>query len=552
MNVIAVIQADLDTTPLGTASRLADELAGTPILRRTVERVCLAEHVDEIYVLCPSTQYERCSALLKGTRAILRRYDVDPPSWAALVRASRKWSLDGWRGGIGGTTYFDEFVDGRLLDGLLQAQPAELVLAVPPAAPLLDPALIDRMIEHHRDTEDGSRLTFTLAPPGIAGIVLEPALVHDLAEKGIPIGWVFSYKPDDPRKDLMLQPCCCEIPAELRYAVGRLSVDTDRSAERVAALLHDQANADLVTIGRWLAQREETTIEALPREVEIELTTDDPYAHSLLRPRGRHVPRRGPIDPALVERIVNEITRYDDALVVLGGFGDPLRHPQFTRILQAIRSVRHNGRGLAGLAVRTSAVDLSDEHIDALVSHKVDVLNVLLDAWSPELYGALQSPSAPSSADLEAVRKRLDRLAEVCRERKSPMPIVVPEMTKVRDNVQELDEFHDGWLRRVGAVCITGHSHYAGQCEDKSVIKMAPSHRIGCRRIRSRCLVLADGRLAVCDQDVKGLHTVGRIGEHSLEELWQNATFDDVRTSHRQGRFNPTPLCAACDDWHRP
>ncbi len=81
---------------------------------------------------------------------------------------------------------------------------------------------------------------------------------------------------------------------------------------------------------------------------------------------------------------------------------------------------------------------------------------------------------------------------------------------------------------------------------------MAPSRRIGCRRIRSRCLVLADGRLAMCDQDVNGLHTVGRVGEQSLEELWQDATFDDVRKSHRQGRFDPTPLCAACDDWHRP
>ena len=39
MKVIAVLQADLEVTPLGTRSRLADVLAGVPILRRTVERV---------------------------------------------------------------------------------------------------------------------------------------------------------------------------------------------------------------------------------------------------------------------------------------------------------------------------------------------------------------------------------------------------------------------------------------------------------------------------------------------------------------------------------
>ncbi len=229
-----------------------------------------------------------------------------------------------------------------------------------------------------------------------------------------------------------------------------------------------------------------------------------------------------------------------------------MRHPQFAEILQTIRSVRCEGRGLYGLAIRTTAADLSDKHIDALVSNGVDILNVLLDAWTPGLYGRLQSPKEPDTPDLEAVTKQLDRLAEVRQRRKSPTPIVLPEMTKSRDNVHELDRFHDGWLRRVGAVTISGYSNYAGQREDRSVIQMAPSPRVACRRIRSRCLVLADGRVAVCDQDIGGRYIVGRIGEHSLEELWRGAAFERVRDAHRLGRFDPTPLCAACDEWHRP
>ncbi len=552
MNVIAAIQTDLDVTPLGTRSRLADDLGGASVLKRTVDRVCLAKHVDSVCVLCPTAQYERCKTLLNGTRATVRKYDVDPPPWAGLVRAARKWSLDGWRGGIGGTTCFDEFADCRLIDALLQAKPADAVLSVPPAAPLFDPALADRMVEHRRDTKDDSRLTFTQAPPGLAGVLLDASLVHELAKSGIPIGWIFSYKPDSPQKDLMFQPCCFEVPAELRYAAGRLTADTDRSTERLAALLRYHAAPDLTTIGRWLTDREATTVEPMPREVEIELTTDDPYPDALLRPRGSRVAQRGPIGPTVVEQVVTEMARYDDALLVLGGFGDPLRHPQFAEILQTIRSVRCEGRGLYGLAIRTTAADLSDKQIDALISNGVDILNVLLDAWTPELYGRLQAPKEPDTPDLEAVTKQLDRLAEVRQQHKSPTPIVLPEMTKSRDNVHELDDFHDGWLRRAGAVTTSGYSNYAGQPENRSVIQMAPSPRVACRRIGSRCLVLADGRVAVCDQDIGGRHTVGRIGEHSLEELWGGAAFERVRDAHRLGRFDPTPLCAACDEWHRP
>jgi len=552
MKVIATIQTDLEVTPLGTRSRLANELCGVPVLRRTVDRVRLAKRIEEVYVLCPTVQYERCTAMLDGTGTIVRRHDAGVSPWSSLVQTARKWSLDGWRGGIGGTTCFDEYTDGRLIGGLLRTVGADAVLSIPPASPLFDPILADRMIEHHCETDDDVRVTFTQAPPGLTGILLDATLVHELTEKGIPVGLLFSYKPDSPLKDPIFQPCCCEIPAELRHAVGRLIADTDRSMERLAALLREHEAPDAAVIGLWLSNREEATIEPVPHEVEIELTTNDPYPDALLRPRGSRVEARGPIDPSIVEQVVAEITQYDDALLVLGGFGDPLRHPNLPTILESIRSVQHDGRSLFGLAIRTAAADLNDILIDTLVMYEVDVLNVVLDAWTPELYGRLQSPSDPAAADLDAVLKRLDRLSEVRQRHQSVKPIVVPEMAKTRENVHELDDFHDGWLRRLGAVLVSGHSHYAGQCEDRSVICMAPSPRVACRRIRSRCLILADGRVMMCDQDFNGRHALGRIGEQSLEEIWNGEAFTRVRETHRRGRFNPTPLCTACEDWHRP
>lgn len=64
MNIIAVCQADLETTPLGTRSRLADELDGAAILRRTVERLLAVQRVERVFVLAPSGQLEACRKLL--------------------------------------------------------------------------------------------------------------------------------------------------------------------------------------------------------------------------------------------------------------------------------------------------------------------------------------------------------------------------------------------------------------------------------------------------------------------------------------------------------
>ncbi|MFQ5591683.1 MAG: SPASM domain-containing protein [Phycisphaerae bacterium] len=595
MAVVATILADLDTSPIGTRSRLADEIGGVTVLRRTVERVRLAKRIEAVYVFCPPEQTARCSGMLLGMGAYIKANDMAPASWQLLARSARKWSLDGWRGGIGGTTCFDEYTDCRVLSALVKETGAKHVLSVPPAAPLLHPATADAMIRHHETAEHAMGVTFSQAPPGIAGVVLEAGFLQELAEMNIPLGWAFAYQPDNPRKDLVFQPCCVEIPAVLRHSSGRLIADTDRSFKTVTDILRGERHGvsvvepaatrhadhdvdekrtpsesgaaacdpeqgpspapeemDLAAIGAWLSALESTPTQRLPREVEIELTTDDPYPNSLLRPRGSRVPRRGPIDSSVVAGVAAEMSSFDDALIVLGGFGDPLRHSRLAEILQTIRSAPPSGRRVYGLAVRSSAVDLTDEVIEALIVHEVDVINVMLDALTPELYGRLQSPDDPAAAKLENVLSGLNLVGQLRAKHKAVKPIILPEITKCRDNIHEMDEFYDGWIRRIGAATITGHSHYAGQCEDRSVIRMAPAKRCACRRIQSRCLVLADASVVLCDQDYKGLHPAGSLHEQSLEEIWQGAAFERVRRAHYGGQFDPTPLCAACDEWHRP
>jgi len=237
MKIIATIQVNMDVTSLGTRSRLADDMVGKPVLRHTVERVARIRNVDEIHILCPADQIHACKNVVGDTRVIVEPFDLPPPAWAPLVQAARKWSLDGWRGGLGGSSYFDEFTDPHLLDAIAQKADADLVLSVPAAAVVFDPALADAMIDYYHDKTDDSKLTFAPTPPGLSGIILDRTMIHELATAHVPLGWVFSYKPDSPQKDLIFQPCCYEVEADLRFAYGRLLADTDRGVQRLHDLL---------------------------------------------------------------------------------------------------------------------------------------------------------------------------------------------------------------------------------------------------------------------------------------------------------------------------
>ena len=390
MKIIAALEANLETTPLGTAGRLTEPVGDDTVLGMTVRRLARSTRLDGIYVLVPPDQHARVAALLQGTRAQVCRHEAGPAPHARLVRVARKWSLDGWRGGIGGSAAMDEYTHPGLLAGLATQASADAVLVVPPAAPLLDPVLADAMLEHFGTVSDEMRMTFTLAPPGLAGTIFQTSLLRELADKNVPPGWTLAYKPDAPTIDLTARKCCFQAPDALRHSVGRMIADTRRALERIRRCLAAHADGSAETVGRWLLADERDHVPELPDEVELELTTDDQLAATFLRPRGACVGRRGPLDLETVRRLALELAAYDDARLVLGGFGEPLLHPAFEQILAAVREA-----GIYALAVRTNGLALTPECSEALIRHEVDVVAVTLDAARPETYNRGARPRRP-------------------------------------------------------------------------------------------------------------------------------------------------------------
>ncbi len=545
MKCIAAVEVDLDESPIGTRSRAASDLRGKPVVARTMEQLCKSRRIDHLFVLCPPQQTDRCERLIPDElrrRVTVRARRVEAAPFRTLVRVARKWSLDGWRGGIGGICSMDEYTRSEELALLAHAESTDALLCASPCGPLIDPVLVDTMIDHSERTIDESRITFAQAPPGLVGTVYSTDILIEMAQKHSPPGMVLSYKPDMPMMDLAHKSCCYTAPASVRHAGGRLIVDTDRAMRTVDAYLATGMPIEAETVGRWLIERADGEIPDLPLEVEIELTTGDQLANTILRPRGAAVGKRGPIDLSLIEKIAAELGAVDDSLVVLGGFGEPLLHPQFDDIVRILRD-----NGVYGIAVRSNCLALCEKRIDALITHQVDILAAALDAWTPELYRTVNGEDRLDEA-INNVRQLTGKRGE----RRSVAPLVVPEMTKSVDTLGEMDHFFDGWVRETGWANFVGYSHYSHRREDRCVVNMAPPSRRACRRMGSRATVLADGRFLVCDQDFDGAHAAGSLTDASIRDLWHGDRLQGARCSHRDGSFDAMPLCTACEEWHRP
>lgn len=544
MKLIAVIEADMQTAPPGTASRLEDDLAGAPVLRRTAERVLGCEGVDAVFVSVPTGQAEAAQGVLAGLPVRIAPTSHGPPTWRDAVRAGRKWALGSWRGGIATTCWFDECLNPAALADIVAAEQAAGGLLVPGHAAVVDPALLTQMAAHFRQHHEAVPFVFTQAPPGLAGVIIGARLASDLPRVRHHLGRLIGYRPDNPTPDVTTKLACLQVPGIVAHTQGRFLADTQVGFERLGALISDLADSggpDALAACQWWRRHAHDT-PPLPREVELELTTRDPLACSSLRPRGATVGERGPIDTDLVQRLCASLAARDDALLVLGGFGEPCEHPGFAEVLRIARR-----EGIFGLAIRSNALDWNDATIDALLEARTDVINLLIDAMTPETYQAVHGIDG-----FGRVMANIERLRNRQQEAGLSTPLLVPEIVKVRETMPEIEPFFDFWHAHAGWANIAPFNHGAGQRPDRNVMPMAPPVRRPCVRLWDRLVVLADGRVVACDQDFAAHMPVGDLRMQTLEDVWHGEPMQRLRSQHLSGTFDSAVLCPRCDDWHRP
>lgn len=541
MKVTAAIMVNLDESPLGTRSRLADSLSGVPILRRTVQRAVMSPEIDRLHVVVPQAQAGRVGDLLAGLPVEVETHAAGPSAHQSLTRAGRWWGLDSWRGGAGAFCAFDEDFHAPVLAALAKKTNADAIVTIPAAAPLFDAAMLDGIVRHSRDVDEPTGITFVQAPPGLGGFLVRRDILEQLAATTVPPGAILAYSPARPAGDMTGRETCYRPSADVIQARGRVLCDTKRSSDRVQRLIDAGAeNWDSARIGRWLSEVDSKRVEAVPREIEIELTTDVPAGwRSHLRPIGVEGVRRGPIDRSAIAAVAEWIGDYDDVCVVLGGFGDPCLHPQFGEICRELRRA-----GAAAIAVRTTGLVAGDAIDAALFETPVDLVEVMLDAADAKTYTKTCGLDGYDKA-LSILESRLGR-----RERENRVrPLWVPSMVKAVETFDDLEPFVDTWQRRLGMYLVTGHCHCAGQRPRREVTAVAPPVRTACRRVFSRAVVLADGHMTTCDQDFRGVQAIGRISDRLPRELWLESSH---LCSIRREVIADTPLCGACDEWHRP
>jgi len=538
--ITAWLYADMDRGLLGGTCRLADDLAGVAVLRRTISRLAGAGELDGIIVFCRQQHQRQVEKLLESMPVTIVSLNEQVPVSRKIP--SRKWSLQSWRGGVGEATCFDEqvFTPEMIKYGL--DNQIHSVFSIAAEAALVSPQLCDELLRYHRSSGDQSRFTFSQAGVGLTGCVCRMDLLKEMVAGGVCLGDLMAYRPNSPAADYIIKQCNYKVAPQLYKTNFRYLADTRRSLDTIETFLKSTNGLvpdDPVEIVAAIDSHRPPT-DKLPRELEIEINTDvslriKDYPHC------RDDIARGPMKLAEFEKIVGDCKGYDDICLTIGGFGEPLSHPDLMDMIAAARQA-----GIFGINIETDGRLLNGKLAERLLDSQVDIISVYLDADDEQLYRQVKGQNG-----FAEIVGHMEQFIDEYNKRHGRGPLILAHMVKTRETITQMEDFYDRWKRRCGNAVIVGYNDFAGQIEDRAVMNMAPPRRGICRRLQSCMSILADGSVTTCMQDFAGRNIIGNVFDQSVEQLWQSEPLQKLRAAHGRGDFAVNQLCKLCKEWHR-
>ncbi|MCP4712725.1 MAG: radical SAM protein [Planctomycetes bacterium] len=539
-----MMYADLEVGALGLRSRIADDLRGKCVLRRTLERLEGTREVAEILVFCPPEQVGKVAEIVAGARAEVIGLKESVGINAYVPR--RKWALESWRGGIHEATVYDEQVFTAEMVELGRERGVYSVASVPAEAVLIDPELLDEMLVHHHQHNEAMRFTFSQAAPGLLGGVYRLDLLMDLVVNGWHISDSMAYDPANPHMDYIIMDSNFRVETALWSSRFRYLADTQRSFEVLARLWEDGQKPE-----DWSAREIVEYVEKMgrvtgqfPRELEIDICSETSIRIDLkekLKVKGKRLKGNGNMPLDTFVKIMEGMGGYDDVCITIGGFGEPLGHPELGGMIQMAKDA-----GVFGINIETDGLRLTGELAEMLLESEVDVISVYLDANSEEMYQQVKGQSG-----FEEVTGNIETFIDKRKANGGKGPLIVPHLVKSQDTMAEMEAFYDRWLGRSGAAVIEGYNNYAGQIEDKAVMEMAPPERFACGKPFQCMTIWIDGTVTTCRQDFMGKYVIGNTHDSKLSDIWISEPMEALRKAHSVGEYDKYGLCGKCSEWHR-
>jgi MoaA/NifB/PqqE/SkfB family radical SAM enzyme len=222
--------------------------------------------------------------------------------------------------------------------------------------------------------------------------------------------------------------------------------------------------------------------------------------------------------------------------------GEPLTHPKIFEML----SYAKNNSGTM-VTVTTNGKLLRPKTIEKLLATKVDLIDISIDAYTPETYRKIRV-----GGDLPTLIENLRLLIKMKNEL-SPTTKIVTSYVEQPSNKEETALFEAFWKNEKADYVVIRRLHSAAggnsQIAELMHNRLAGAERKPCVYPWERIVLGPSGNLAFCPADWTHGSSFVDYRTTTIKETWQGEFYEKLREAHLKNEFSCHKFCGQCPDW---
>jgi len=252
----------------------------------------------------------------------------------------------------------------------------------------------------------------------------------------------------------------------------------------------------------------------------------------------------GFMDFRLYQKIVMDAVAFDIKKMQLHFQGESLLHKGFPDI---VKLAKEHGMYTQ---VFTNGLVLTEDYADRIIESGLDLMRFSVDGASEETYQQNRV-----GGKFERVYKNMQMMVERANSSRSSIPLVW-QFIALRNNEHEIEK-----ARRMAQDIGIDFFVKTYAVTDPELAPLNPKHQRKlhikpCTDIYRSIFVYWNGDVVACCYDQTGENVVGNLGESTLEEIWEDSAYVELRRRIDNASWdsdNEPNMCKSCLKWsHEP
>ena len=242
--------------------------------------------------------------------------------------------------------------------------------------------------------------------------------------------------------------------------------------------------------------------------------------------------KRQLIDPEIVYRVLDEGKSNNLYGVKFNDRGEPLIHPQLVDFIKYAKKC-----GLVDVYFNTNAMLLDDVKAMQIIESGLDRISISVEGTDAETYEKLRV-----KGKFDTVVKNVRNFWNLRKSLGAHKPKIRIQSVLLKELEHQLDEYKQFWEPYADEISILEYKEEA----DVGTIQRGIAYPWACHQLWQRMIVWCDGKILPCNEDDRGLLTLGNIKSMSIKDAWHSPTLQRYRELHKNGNAHKLTACDEC------